>query len=88
MLDEISDVEVFSELMIRAIPLEVLWAMEYEQEDDYLFVEPEKSAFKYLRIIAQFYLEETQKYEDLLEQSKEKDMKKQKTKKKISNNNK
>lgn len=83
MLAEISDAEVFSDLIIRAIPLELFWAMEFEKEDDYVFDESEETIFNCLRTVAQFYLEETQKYEYLLDKKVEKDNKKTKTNKKI-----
>ena len=82
MLAEISNAEVFSDLIIRAIPLELLWAMEFEKEDDYVFDEDEDTIFNCLRIIANFYLEETQKYEDLLDKKVEKYNNKNKTKNK------
>lgn len=72
MLNEILDAQVFYEIIIgRALPLEVLWCMEFEKEDDGVFDENEQWAFDYLKVIAEFYLEETEKYEGLLEKKEE-----------------
>ena len=53
-------------VMYELMPVEILWSMEYEKEDDSPFSDEEEYALKYLEYIANYYLKKTKKYYLLL----------------------
>lgn len=58
-------------LTLCVIPLEILWCMEEEKEDDRTFNDFEQTIYNYLIKIANYYLAETEKYEKLYPEPKE-----------------
>ncbi len=48
------------------LPLEILWGMEYEKEDDRTFSKAEDEVYEYLKNWANYYLKTTKEYYSLL----------------------
>lgn len=66
------DLKVFSNLIIKNIPLEILWTMETVKKDEIKFNEMEEWAYNTLCAVAEFYLEETTSYLESIENTSKK----------------
>ena len=75
MIDEIKDEIMFCTIMqYDIIPLEVLWGMETFEKAENVLNSKEQIIFRYLKHLAQFYLDETNKIVESLNEEKNKKM--------------